>query len=121
MCGKCLNQIHLPLPSLPTVTLPLTLPVLHCLSVCSMLSGVLPWYFTVNLLYFSQSNPLYFASSSFPYPVLLSSLQCVSLCLVPTHCGASQYCSLPVILLFLSSFLSLLVPFPLLETCSVHV
>jgi hypothetical protein len=108
MCGKCLNQIHLPLPSLPTVTLPLTLPVLHCLSVCSMLSGVLPWYFTVNLLYFSQSNPLYFASSSFPYPVLLSSLQCVSLCLVPTHCGASQYCSLPVILFFFYYFLSLL-------------
>jgi hypothetical protein len=61
----CLSSSFTSLSTLPILQLPSPLydlfcvPVLHCLSVCSLFSGILLWYFTINKLYFNLSNPLY--------------------------------------------------------------
>jgi hypothetical protein len=57
--------------------LPFLFPVLHYLSICSLFCGVLPLYFTCNILYYNQSNPLYYSSlSCSPCAALFSSFQC---------------------------------------------
>jgi hypothetical protein len=64
--------------------------------------GILP----TNILYFNQSSNLYYSFLPFsPFPVLLNSLQCISLCFIPTH-----YYSLPILFLFSSSLVSSIYP-----------
>jgi hypothetical protein len=77
-----LYPFHLPSPltwpvlhSYPSLFVPVHCSVEFCL-------GILP----VNILYFNQSNPLYYSSSPISlYPLLFNSFQCISLCLVPTQ------------------------------------
>jgi hypothetical protein len=82
MYRKCLNiftllhLLHLlsPLTATPSPERDPYIPVLHCSSVCSLFSGVLPCYFTI--FYFNQSNPHYYSSLSFFFgPVLFNSFQ----------------------------------------------
>jgi hypothetical protein len=51
----------------PTSALPLTwlcyIPVLHCLGICSLFSGVSLWNLPIDIMYFNQSIPLYYSSS----------------------------------------------------------
>jgi hypothetical protein len=64
-----LYPLHLPSP--PTAADLFYIPVLHCFSVCLLFSGALPWNFTWNILYFNQSNPLYYSSLPFPLPCIV--------------------------------------------------
>jgi hypothetical protein len=57
------------------------IPVFHNLSVYSLFSRVLPWYFTCTYMYFSQSNNLHYSSCPFPLPhncsTVFSAVHCV--------------------------------------------
>jgi hypothetical protein len=99
-CSIFIQKVHQPYsPSLlffiyflfPTSDLPLTQPVLcSCPSLFRCLF-IVQWEFClsllpVNITCLSQSSlPSLVFLTLFPHPVLFSSFQCVSLCLIPTH------------------------------------
>jgi hypothetical protein len=65
--------ISLPLPLVPSPYHELFyIPVLYCLSACTLFSGSFLSIFPVNILCFNQSNPLYYSSLSFsPYLIII--------------------------------------------------